>query len=164
MLISLCDSRVDPSQPDELLLPPRVLGLNHRLVHGWAFLYQEACSLASINSARTSRLIHERCGSYCRNQFKTHAPQRVDSAKLYLLVRVYCIRSMALVSSPYATFKAEDWADASAQSTSQQYARTPGHKIQKRLTQSNPKVAKRARNNLQWYDSIQGDLFQNIQH
>ena len=164
MLISLCDSRVDPSQTNELLLAPRVLGLNHRLVHGWAFLYQEACSLASINSARTSRLIHERCGSYCRNQFKTHAPQRVDSAKLYLLVRVYCIRSMALVSSPYATFRAEEWAYASAQSTSHQYARTSGHKIQKRLTQSNPQTAQRTVSNIQWCDSIQGDLFQNIQH
>ncbi len=95
--------------------------------------------------------------------FKTRAAQRVDSSNQFLLVRVYCIGTMALVCSPYATFKAEDWADASAQPTAYQFTRTPGQNIKKRLTQSNPKVAKRARNNHQWSDSIQGDLFQNIQ-
>ena len=80
------------------------------------------------------------------------------------LVHVYRFQFMAPVSSPYATFKAEDWSDASPQPISQ-CARMVSHKIHKRLTANVSPATTRIGNQPQWCSFIQGDLFQDsLQH
>ena len=91
--------------------------------------------------------------------FESAVMAGVDNDILPLLVHVYRFWFMSPVSSPYATFRAEDWAYASPQPISQ-CARMVSHKIHKLLTANVSPTTTRIGNQSQWCSFIQGDLFQ----
>jgi len=131
------------------------------LIHGACGMTLSMISPLSPNQQQ--RLLHRLVGSAIQTWLEGKAMARVDNDTLSLLVHVYRFRFMAPVSSPYATFRAEDWAYASPQPISQ-CARMVGHKIHKLLTANVSPTTTRIGNQSQWCSFIQGDLFQDSIH